>query len=258
MNSCEAPHLSVEPDPTGGETVLGGFETALNWVTDEILGGRVRPGDKLPAERELATQLGVSRGAVREAMRALQAQGVITSHVGHTGGNRIAEGQGTSFGRILRLHLALQSVSHDELTETRVLLERAATAAAAHQASSEEFDALAELCEQMQKVDEPATFNELDTRFHVGIAQAARNRLVRDLTSAVREAVAGHILQAERQLGDRWLVLRERLVQEHMEILDVLRRGDAQAAATLAEEHVRGAHQALLHPLRDPQGSPAR
>lgn len=224
----------------------GGFDIALGWVTDEILNGRVRPGDRLPAERELAAQLGVSRGAVREAMRALQAQGVITSHVGHTGGNRIAEGQGSSFGRTLRLHLALQSVSHDELTETRVLLERDATAAAAHAASPEELAGLEELCRAMEQTTDLAAFNDLDTRFHVGIAQAARNRLVRDLTIAVRQAVASHILEAERQLAERWTPLRERLVTEHGQLLDALRAGDAERASALAEAHVRGAHRELL------------
>ena len=56
----------------------GGFESVLEYLTGEILGGRVPPGSRLPNERELATQLGASRSAVREALKVLQAQGVGT------------------------------------------------------------------------------------------------------------------------------------------------------------------------------------
>lgn len=229
-----------------GEPAQHGFDIALRWITDEILSGRVRPGDRLPAERDLAARLGVGRGSVREAMRALQAQGVLTSRAGHTGGTRIAEGQGSSFGHILRLHLALQSVSYDELTETRVLLETAAVAAAARSGTPKDFARLGELCDRMAASPELADFNEGDTQFHVGIAQVAQNRLVRDLTIAVRQAVASHILDAERRLGARWQTLRISLIDEHAAILAALRDRRAELASRLAEEHIRRAHRALL------------
>lgn len=223
-----------------------GFDVALRWITDGILDGRVRPGDRLPSERDLAAQLGVGRGSVREAMRALEAQGVLTSLTGHAGGTRITEGQGLSFGRILRLHLALQSVSYDELTETRVLLETAAVAAAARAGTAQDFAKLAEICDLMTRSQELADFNDGDTRFHVGIAQIAHNRLVRDLTIAVRQAVASHILDAERRLGDRWPTLHDRLVEDHAAILAALQDGRVDAASALTEQHIRSAHRALL------------
>lgn len=224
----------------------GGFDVAMAHITDQILSGQVRPGDRLPPERELAQQLGISRGAVREAVRALQAQGLVTSQVGHTGGTRIASGQGESFGRTLRLHLALQSVSHDELTDTRVLLEREAVGTAASSATPEELAHLARLCDQMDAAETITQFNALDTDFHVGIAQAAQNRLLRDLTIAVRQALASHILVSEQQLGDAWLRLRENLIAEHRRILDALAAGDSARAADLVEEHVRRSHVALV------------
>ncbi|WP_320060596.1 FadR/GntR family transcriptional regulator [Tessaracoccus defluvii] len=76
----------------------GGFESVLEYLTGEILGGRVPPGSRLPNERELATQLGASRSAVREALKVLQAQGVVTSHTGPAGGTRVATGQGRLSG----------------------------------------------------------------------------------------------------------------------------------------------------------------
>ena len=223
----------------------GGFQKALQHLTDEILAGRVEPGSRLPSERELAEEIGVGRGAVREAIKVLQAQGLVTSQVGPTGGTRIASSQGSSFGRMLQLHLALQQISHDELTETRVLLERAATEAAATTAGDDVLADLDRACDAMEDATSPEEFNDLDTAFHVDIAQAARNRLVRDLTIALRHAVAGHILRAERDLTD-WDALRQRLVTEHRAILAALADRNGPRAAELAEQHVRGAHSVLL------------
>lgn len=223
----------------------GGFETALHHLTQEILDGNVGAGTRLPGERELSEKLGVSRGAVREAMKVLQTQGIVTSQVGPGRGTRVASTQGPAFGRILRLHVALHAISFDELTDTRVLLERAATLSAATTMEDHTLDTLDKLCEDMEAVSDIDPFNELDTAFHVEIARAGNNRLVRDLTVAIREAVAGHILSAEHSVVG-WDELRLSLVREHRGIVAALRLGDGELAAALAERHVRGAHAALL------------
>ena len=119
-----------------GLMTTGGFDAVLDHLTGEILDGRVVPGERLPTERDLATRLGASRSAVREAIKVLQAQGVLTSQAGPGGGTRVATGQGVALGRMLRLHVALGAVSFDELTETRVLLERGAARAAAKRSST--------------------------------------------------------------------------------------------------------------------------
>lgn len=225
---------------------VGGFEAVLDYLTGEILEGRVSPGGRLPNERELAAQLGASRSAVREAIKVLQAQGVVTSHTGPGGGTRVATGQGRAFGRMLKLHVALDAISFGELTETRVVLERAAAEAAARQIDAESLASLDAILLQMREHDEDvAAFNELDTAFHVRIAGIGENRLVRDITVAIREAVESRILYAEQQLAD-WEGLRQRLNREHAGILAALREGDGHLAAERCEAHIRGAHLALL------------
>lgn len=223
----------------------GGFNRAMQYLTDQILTHQVRPGTRLPSERELAELIGVGRSAVREAIKVLQTQGIVTSQVGQAGGTTIGSSQGASFGRMLQLHMALEEISHDELTETRVLLERAATENVADTASDEALEELRNLCEQMREASDTAAFNELDTQFHVAIAQAAQNRLMRDLTIAIRQAVAAHILRAEQALRN-WDELQGRLVTEHLGIVDALEARDRDRAASLAEAHVRGAHAVLL------------
>lgn len=224
-----------------GSMTSGGFETVLDYLTGEILAGRVGTGGRLPNERELAAQLGASRSAVREAIKVLQAQGVVTSATGPSGGTRVGAGQGMAFGRMLKLHVALEAVSFAELTETRVVLERAAATAAIGGTGLDEVERLAA---EMVGVTDAANFNELDTAFHLAIAAMGENRLIRDMTIAIREAVADRILSAEERLAD-WEGLRRRLVSEHDGIVQAIREGDAHRAADACEAHIRRAHEAL-------------
>lgn len=222
-----------------------GFEAVLDYLTGEILDGRVKLEARLPNERELALQLGTSRSAVREAIKVLQAQGVITSHTGPGRGTRVDACQGPALGRMLKLHVALDAVSFGELTETRVVLERAAAEAAAVHADDVSLEDLGRLAESMVPVTDTARFNALDTAFHVAIAGLGANRLIRDMTIAIREAVARPILGAEQRLPN-WDAVRVRLLAEHAAIHRALSVRDGAAAANLCEAHIRGAHRVLL------------
>lgn len=224
---------------------MRGFEAVLDHLTDEILNGSIGPGERLPNERDLATDLQVSRSAVREAIKVLQAQGVLTSRTGPHGGTRVATHQDLALGRMLKLHVALDAVSFDELTETRVVLERAAAEAAAENLTDADAATLASLVSDMEETSNPERFNELDTAFHVAIAGVGANRLVRDITVAIREAVATPILQAERRLAS-WRDLHEQLNREHRGILEALVRHDGPTAAQRCESHIRNAHRSLL------------
>lgn len=223
---------------------VGGFESALDYLTGEILEGNVAPGERLPNERELASQLGASRSAVREAIKVLQAQGVVTSQTGPRGGTRVATGQGVALARVLRLHVALGAISFDEVTSTRVVLERAAAEAAVHSIDDDGVRLLQEIVAEMQSTEGVEEFNELDTRFHVTIALLGANRLVRDLTIAIREAVEARILEGERESD--WEPLRTRLNEEHAGILEALRMRDGRLATERCEAHIRGAHRAIF------------
>ena len=223
---------------------VGGFDSALDYLTGAILEGNVAPGERLPNERELALQLGASRSAVREAIKVLQAQGVVTSQTGPRGGTRVATGQGVALARVLRLHVALGAISFDEVTSTRVVLERAAAEAAAHSIDDDGVNLLQGIVAEMQSTEGVEEFNELDTRFHVTIALLGANRLVRDLTIAIREAVAARILEGERESD--WEPLRARLNEEHASILEALRMRDGRLATERCEAHIRGAHRAIF------------
>lgn len=227
------------PDPRGG------FEIALRHLDAEILAGRYANGTRLPAERDLAAQLGVSRGAVREAIRVLQAQGILVSGAGRGNGTRVQATPTNAMGRILRLQLALDVVSFADLTETRVALERAACAAAARRREPEPLERARQLQDRMRAEPEPDPFNELDTQFHVALAEAGDNRLMSDITVAIRRAVQDPISIAEHA-HTSWQQVRETLIAQHDAILTAICDGDPELATRLTEHHIRQAYQTLL------------
>lgn len=242
------------PAPRGPERIVAtaprAFEIVLAHIEDSILAGTYRVGDTLPAERQLAEQLGVSRAAVREAIRALEAQGVLSSSVGAgtTGGTKVTHARGRALTRLLRLHVHLSDAPVDEVVELRVSLERTSARLVATAADE---DVVVDLRAAVEAMEDPgldlAEFNELDTRFHVAIARLARNDLVTDLTTAVREALRGPILDAERRLEGTGAFdeFRATLLAGHRALYEAIAAHDGAAAADLVEQHIRSAYAIL-------------
>lgn len=220
------------------------YEVVLRHIEAGILSGSYRSGDQLPPERDLASQLNVGRAAVREAMRVLQTQGLITASTGRGGGTRVTPAQGDALARIFRLHLAVAGAGISELTETRVALERASAATAARRATPQMLTDLEAKLDAMVATEDPEAFTDLDTEFHVLIARCGGTVLVTDLTVAIRQAVRDPIRTAQLEMDD-WPAFRERLIIEHTAILDAIKAGDPDAAAESMDIHIRNAYTAL-------------
>lgn len=217
---------------------------ALDHIEQLILSGTFPVGARLPPERELAKRLGVSRGAVREAIRVLQAQGILESRPGPTRGTRIIAGQTEALGRLFRLHLALTSTSAADLTDTRVALERSTAMLAARHWDEEAINRLGIVMDRMDRETNLDTFNSLDTDFHVEIAITAHNPFIGNLTAAIREALRAPIRDASMAMTD-WQELRVTLCRQHRAVFQAIERRDGESAATLMEEHIRTAYRAL-------------
>lgn len=223
------------------------YESVIQHVEAGILDGSLRVGAHLAPERELAIQLGVSRSAVREAIRALEAQGVITSSVGagKDAGTKITSMRSEALSRLLRLHVALAKYPVDEVVEARVALERASAALAARHHRPEQIARLRELLDRMADpaVDQDQ-FNGLDTDFHVALAAAGHNQLMTDMTVAVRESLRRPISEAERDLED-WPDFRAELHDHHRGIYEAVVAGDEALAADRVDSHIRAAYTIL-------------
>ncbi|NHN55923.1 FadR family transcriptional regulator [Calidifontibacter sp. DB0510] len=228
------------------------WEQVVAWVEDRVLDGRLVRGATLPAERDLAQQLGVSRAAVREGVRTLQASGVLRSAVGAgtAGGTTISGVPDEALTRLLSLHVALANFPPYDVTQARVALERASVGLAAVHASPEQRTAMRAALAAMDDDElSMADFNLHDTVFHVEIARAAGNRLVTDLTVAIRESMRRPILAGLEALDD-WLPARDALRHEHHAIMTAIEEHRGEDAADLMQAHIWSAFERMpsLHP----------
>ena len=217
------------------------YQLVVEAVEAQILTGALKVGDHLPPERELASLLGASRPAVREGLRMLEAQGVLrTVGAGSGSATVVTALPSEALTRLLRLHLALSSFRTTDVVEARVMLERRSAELAAQNGTPADFDRIRAALDRM---DDPALpleeFNELDTEFHVSLADASDNQLVADMTRAIRGAVRDALLEAFRARDD-WQATAARLRVEHRAIYDAVLAGDPTEAADAVERHIRG------------------
>ncbi|WP_420176224.1 FadR/GntR family transcriptional regulator [Luteococcus sp. OSA5] len=237
---------STNASSSASDSPKRAFETVLQHIESLILKGRLRVGDRLPAERDLALQLHVSRPAIREAIRTLEAQGVLASRVGSgaNSGTHVINERSQALGRLLRLQVALSQFPLDEVVTTRIALERSSVQMAAQYREPEALAHINDLLDQMDAEVEIEHFNALDTEFHIALAQSSHNSLVADLTQAVRESLRAPILRAEREMND-WPSLRRRLAAEHRAITESIEAGNANEAADRMEQHIRTSYNIL-------------
>lgn len=216
------------------------YELVLRRIEEQLINRTLRPGDRLPAERELAVMLGASRPAVREALRVLQAQGILRSTVG-TGadsGTIVMAAPSGALTRLLRIHLAVASFPMADVIQARVMLERFSALGAAENSQAPSRERILTLLSQMDEPDiAPETFNDLDTEFHVAIAESGGNQLIADLTVAVRESIRSDIQNALTREPD-WPLVRDGLRRDHHDIFRALQAKDGPVAADLLEQHI--------------------
>jgi GntR family transcriptional repressor for pyruvate dehydrogenase complex len=238
-------------------------QLVLHWIEGQLSEGKLAVGGRLPAERTLAEQLGVSRTSVREAIRILEAMGVVRAGVGSgpEAGTVVISDPTAALGSALRLHVATQHLPVSDIVETRVLLE---SWAAAHvRPDAPELAGAAALLDQMDAVgtrgrgtgtpgtdapgaDAPGTgsltvddFLALDVRFHLALADAAGNAVVSAMMGSLRESIQGYAAQLTANLPD-WDATASRLRAEHRGILAAIRDDDGERAAKLVAAHIEG------------------
>jgi GntR family transcriptional repressor for pyruvate dehydrogenase complex len=202
---------------------------------------QLRPGDRLPSEREMATLLGVSRASLREAVRTLEARGRL--HVRHGQGVFVAA---PAAERQLRTALADGDHDLDELFAMREVLEVPAAGWAATRVTAPQIRELRAILAELDETfdqDEPdfSQLASLDAAFHLGIAEAGGNRFMRQ-TSHVLHTILLSGMETTLLIPGR----RERSRVEHARILAALEAHDAAGARNAARAHIRAAHRAAL------------
>jgi DNA-binding FadR family transcriptional regulator len=167
------------------------FDDAAGKVRALLFNGTLRPGDKLPAERELSAMLGISRPALREALRALETGGLLEMRPGKNGGTFITAGKASVVSGAMSDLLRLGSISIAELFEARQWIQGALIPAACERLSDEQIDALEHNVDEADRAHREGRFADrirLNVQFHDLLAQGAGNAVaaivVRGLTQA--------------------------------------------------------------------------
>lgn len=221
-------------------------------LRESILEGEFAPGQQLPAERELAERLGVGRASVREALRALQAQGLVTGGRGAPARLVVAHGAAGPVSEALAHLLRLQQVSLADLVELRCVLEVAAIERAR---AGTPVPAAREALEQMSAPEGGVeAFHAADVRFHIAVVAAGGNQAMHLVMMSIRDAMSRYLLDALRAVPDPQLS-RRRLTAQHRAILAAIESGDTGRAAELTRKHITGFyHLSLADPDKAPAG----
>ena len=223
------------------------YELVLHRVEADLAAGRLRIGGRLPGERVLAEQLGISRPSVREAVRVLEAMGVVRTATGsgpEAGAVIVAEPV-SPLTAVLRLHLATNHLPMGDVVQTRVLLESwSAREAAGREVAAGELKVAEELLDRMDVAGlSPEEFHLLDAEFHVALSGLAGNVLIAAVMASLRSAIHGYVLAAVPNLPD-WEATAVGLRAEHRAIVEAVRGGEPDRAAELVTAHIRGFYEA--------------
>lgn len=234
---------ALPPPPLSPQTSPGRRRrVAVDLVTAHVKGlverGELRPGDRLPPERELAAQIGVSRPTVRTALRSLATMGVVQSKQGS--GTFIADGPPALAAEPFGLLAALHGLSRDGLFEARIVLEAGSSAFAADRASGDQLAAMSEEVTGMfASLEDPLAFLRHDVRFHRAVAAASGNPVL----GVLIDMLGSLFYERRRETIQTATDLRE-TAEAHRKIYQAIRARNREAAIAAMRTHLRDAQAA--------------
>ena len=209
-------------------------DQTLEQLKNYILSGVVPLGERLPSERALADALGVGRYSVREALKVLEAVGLVESRVGE--GTFLTTNTGASFGRILGLSFATWGGTIIELLDARKMIEVEAARAAAERATREEIELIAlELKTMQANMDRVGAYLRADFNFHRRIGEASHNAIISQFVSNLVDLLE----EALRETHSDSLPAQAEGGGTHQAIYNAIARRDADAAGDLMREHIQ-------------------
>lgn len=245
-------HDRVEPraqgtDPATGELSVEHFQEInvqrppdiiIRQIQDLIASGKLKPGMRLPSERDLAEKFRVGRGYIREAIKRLEFFGILETRpkkgtVVASIGVRALEG-------LISNMLRMDHTDFPALFETRAILEAHSAALAADRATEEDLASIsAAHAEFRATVERGARALEEDHLFHLKVAAAAKNSVLSSLIGLLTP----DIIAMNRDRGEESQPVRVHTVKEHDEIVDAVRRRDGAAAYRAMEAHMTEARR---------------
>jgi len=218
------------PGARGGATMASRIVAE---VREALFERRHRPGDFLGTEKDIAARHGVSRMVARDALRTLEAMGVVEIARGAGGGARITRGNPQLFAEALAVQLELAEIDREEILTAQGAIEGLAAELAARHATQDGIRRLKGLVDEAESLlDDFDAFTRSSLRFHLGIAEASRNRVLHTQLISLQ-----HVSWPSR---NRTLnhALAKKIVEAHRRLVALIEARDAGAARLFMEAHV--------------------
>jgi DNA-binding FadR family transcriptional regulator len=198
--------------------------------------GQLKPGDRLPAERDLCERFGVSRVTVREALRMLESSGLVEIRVGARGGAFVTAPTSDRVGEGLADLLSLSVISAADTTEVRLILEVGIVPLVCERATADDLDDLDRICERAQSALKSGTFTmDMSAEFHARVAQATHNPAVVMLVESFRGPLLMSLERARESVPTHGRLGTE----EHKRFVTAVRKQDVEAATDIMREHLQ-------------------
>lgn len=213
-------------------------DTVAAELETRILEGSLKPGDRLPSERALAIEMGVSRPSLREAMQKLVSKGLLTTR--HGGGTVVTDHLEATFSDPWRAMLEGHPMLQSDILEFRHMLEGEAALLAAERATDEDMvriEATFTALEAAYDRDDLQACIDADVAFHQAIAEASHNAMIGHISASLMRVVHDHVADNLVHLHARplqWAQIRA----QHRSIWDAVRNGHAQTSQQVAKEHI--------------------
>ena len=236
----------LSPTNSHAETLLEGLgrikvpkssDVLAERLKQEILGDGYNLGAALPTERELVSTTGLSRGSVREALRILEAQGLVNTRAGRYGGTTVSQPTADHLAGHINLYVKGRSVSLRALVEVRLALEPMVAALAAERRTDADLANLHAIAERIEWASDNdlSAFLEENVNWHEAIAAASHN----DLLHAFASSVSGLMFEASQIKEFASAEVRQRVRYAHARILEAIEAGDADLARRRVERDVQ-------------------
>jgi GntR family transcriptional repressor for pyruvate dehydrogenase complex len=216
-------------------------------IENLILRGILRPGERLPAERELSERFGVSRPSLRDAVAELQDQGLLTSRAGS--GIYVADVLGSAFSPALQRLFATHDEAVFDYLAFRQDMEVIAVTRAARLASDSDLQVVQSIFDRMEASLEKRNAEEearLDAQFHSAIIEAGHNVIMLHMMRSMYDLLRAGVFY-NRQIMFRQRITRAALLDQHRAINTALQARDPEAAAAAVRAHL----EYVEHSLRD-------
>lgn len=204
-------------------------------VRELIRSGRLAAGDRLPSERELAERFGVSRVTVRDALRSLEAVGLLRIKVGANGGAFLRAPSSDDAARGMSDMLLMAQLSPEDVAEARLMLELNTVMLAVSRAEAHDIEMLRSICERAAELMQGGEYDvHLSWDFHERLAAATHNPAI----ELIHRAFRGPLSMARARAREPASVAHQRTVAEHTDLVEAIEARDMERARAVMAHHL--------------------